>query len=145
MLFKNLFLMGVFQIFTITNAVEYESMRRNVNIDTHIFKEAAAPLHSRNDLTRKERVSSDQLHEVIFAIKLLNMDELTRILLDVSDPKSNNYGKHKTKEEVTSITSNPFANKKISEYLDAVGASIVSVSLTGEYITASGTYINMCT
>lgn len=139
MLFKSPFLIVIIQIFTIACSVKDKSVRRNVNVNTHVFKETAASLHLRNDLMRKERVSSDHLHEVIFAVKLLNMDELTRILLDVSDPMSKNYGKHKTRVEVTEMTANPVANEKITEFLNAAGASIVSESLGGEYITARGT------
>lgn len=93
-------------------------------------------LVGRTDLSRQERVPSDYIHEVMFAVKLLNMDELTRILYDVSDPASENYGKHKTSQEVTDMTSNPKANKKIHEYLQIAGVDIISESLGGEFITA---------
>ncbi len=146
MWFNNLFIIGGFltiscvQIFFPTaNTNKEELSRRNVDINSHVFKETTAGLHLRNDLTKKERSSPDHLHEVMFIIKLLNMDELTRILLDISDPASENYGKHKTKQEVASMTSNPTAIKKINDYFNSVGASMISKSLAGQYITARGT------
>jgi tripeptidyl-peptidase-1 len=90
----------------------------------------------RTDLLKRERVSYTHVHEVMFAVKLRNMDELTRILYDVSDPSSENYGKHKTSQEVKELTSNPTAITKICEYLKISGAEIVSESLDGEYIKA---------
>jgi tripeptidyl-peptidase-1 len=72
----------------------------------------------------------------MFAVKLLNMDKLTQILYDVSDPASANYGKHKTAQEIKELTSNPTANAKIHEYLKSAGVDVASESLGGEYITA---------
>jgi subtilase family serine protease len=90
----------------------------------------------RTDLLKRERVSNTHVHEVIFAVKLQNMDELTQILYDVSDPSSINYGKHKTSQEVKDLTSNPMAIAKIHEYLNISGAEIISESSDGEYIKA---------
>jgi hypothetical protein len=54
-------------------------------------------LSSRSDIVKGARVDSKRVHEVMFATKQLNMQELSEILLDISDPKSVNYGKHMTK------------------------------------------------
>lgn len=80
----------------------------------------------------------DQIHEVVFAVQLQRIDELTRILLDVSDPQSDNYGKYMTKQEVVDLTSNPIANSKIREHLTSSGATFIMESDGGDYITASG-------
>lgn len=95
-------------------------------------------MHRRADLLRKGRASLDHMHEVMFAVQLQNMDYLEAILLDVSNPSSPNYGDYMTKAEVTEMTSNPIANQKIKEYLLQSGASIVSETHGGEYISAKG-------
>ena len=96
-------------------------------------------MHRRTDLSRKERAAPDHIHEVMFAVQLLNMDLLEARLLDVSNPLSPNYGDYMTKAQVTEMTSNPIANKKIKEYLAMSGASFVSETHGGEYISAEGT------
>ena len=104
---------------------------------THVFKEGIPQLSSRRDLERKGRLAGSHIHEVVFAIKPNNMEELTRILHDVSDPVSENYGQHMTRNEVRDLTSNPVANLAVTSYLEAIGATVVSESLDGEYITAT--------
>ena len=77
----------------------------------------------------------DQTHEVIFAIKQKNIDELTTILYDISDPDSPNYGQHWSKDEVTDFTSNIQGRHAVVSYLYLNGASVVSETRAGEYIT----------
>ena len=74
----------------------------------------------------------------MFAVQLQNMTELTRILHDVSNPNSKNYGKYMTKQEVVDLTSNPAANEVIRTYLTSIGATIVEESDGGDFITARG-------
>ena len=104
---------------------------------THIFKESVPRLLSRHDLERMSRMHHDYIHDVVFVIRPKNMDELTRVLHDISDPLSTNYGQHWTREEVVKLTSNPEACDTIVSYLHSHGISAVSESLNGEYITAS--------
>jgi tripeptidyl-peptidase-1 len=63
---------------------------------------------------------------------------LTAILHDVSDPKSMNYGKHKTGEEVAGLTANPISREAVVLYLTSNGATVVSETLNGEYVTVNG-------
>ncbi len=49
------------------------------------------------------------LHRVTIAIKQQNLDEVERILYEVSIPTSPRYGQHWTKEQVDALTSNPTA------------------------------------
>ena len=107
------------------------------SMETHVFRESIPQLSSRRDLEKKDRLTNDHIHEVVIAIKPKNMEELTRILHDVSDPVSENYGRHLTRNEVRDLTSNPGANLAVTSYLGDIGASIVSESLDGEYITAT--------
>jgi tripeptidyl-peptidase I len=106
--------------------------------NTHVFKESMPLLTSRTDLIRKARPDDDYIHEVIFAVKMNNMDELTRMLHDISDPDSPNYGQHLNKEEMHDFISNPEACTEVTSYLHASGATAVSESLGCEYITAKG-------
>jgi tripeptidyl-peptidase I len=103
----------------------------------HVYKDSIPLLNSRNDLIKLGRAPLEQMHEVIFAIQPKNMDELTRILHDVSDPESASYGYHLSKDEVNELTSNPEAHATVTSYLHASGVSVVSETLNGEYITAS--------
>ena len=103
---------------------------------THVFREFAAGLSSRVDLVRKERVAHDHIHEVIFAVQQQNVAELTRLLHEVSDPDSLNYGKHRSRLEIEEITSNPTSRDFLLNFLQDSGATTISESTFGEYITA---------
>ena len=105
--------------------------------DSHVFMESIPQRNYRNDLQKVERVTNDLAHEVIFVIRQRNMAELTEILNNVSDPASVNYGKHMTSEEIASLTSNPDARDAVAKYLISSGATIVSETLSGEYVTAN--------
>jgi tripeptidyl-peptidase-1 len=78
-------------------------------------------------------------HTVVFALSQRNIPDLERILWDVSDPTSENYGKHWTRAEVGAFTSNPTATKAVLEYLSTVKeVTIDHRTLYDEYITATG-------
>jgi Pro-kumamolisin, activation domain len=106
------------------------------SVRDHVFRESAAGLAARVDLIKKDRAPRDHHHEVIFAVQQKNLEELTRILHDISDPDSDNYGQHKTREMIEELTSNPNSREVILNYLLLVGATVTSESLYGEYITA---------
>ena len=112
------------------------STNKDDRIHSHVFKEHMPRLSSRVDLVKSNRISLDYVHEVVFAIRQKNMDELTRILHDVSDPLSSNYGQHLTREEVAYLTSNPESRDAVVSYLSSNGASVISETLSGEYIRA---------
>lgn len=103
----------------------------------HVYKDSIPLLNSRNDLIKLGRAPLDQIHEVMFAIQPKNMNEFTRIIDDVSDPESANYGFHLTREEVNELICNPEAHATVSAYLHSNGASVISETLYGEYITAN--------
>ena len=71
-----------------------------------------------------------------FAVQQKNIDELTNILYDISDPDSPNYGQHWSNDEVSGFTSNPEGRDAVVSYLNSNGASVVSETRAGEYITA---------
>jgi tripeptidyl-peptidase I len=103
---------------------------------THTYKESMPGLNARSDLLKKGRTKRDHIHEVIFAVQMRNMDELTRILHDISDPDSDNYGKHMTKDQVNELISNPEACSELTSYITAGGGTVVKESNGGGYITA---------
>ena len=106
------------------------------SISTHIFGESIPLLSSRTDLVRQSRAQQDYVHEVTFIIRQNNMDELTRVLHDVSNPSSPNYGQHWTRDAVIALTVNPEGQGAVTSYLLSKGAFVVSISSTREYIRA---------
>ena len=102
----------------------------------HIFKERIPGLSTRNDIIRRDRADPNVVHRVIFVIRQRNMDKLTRILHDVSDPTSVNYGLHLSREEVLNITSNTFSRDSVITFLSKRSVQVVSETLGGEYIIA---------
>ena len=103
---------------------------------THVFKDSSKHLSSRINIEKRGRIRHDQTHEVIFAVQQKNIDELTNILYDISDPDSLNYGQHWSKDEVTAFTSNPEGRDVVVSYLNSNGASVESETRAGEYISA---------
>ena len=116
---------------------ELETKNEEHPLHTHVFRESIPRRSSRSDLIRLKRIHQDYVHEVVFFIQQRNMDELTRVLHDVSDPLSPNYGQHWTKEEVADLTANPVGSDAVIAYLHAIGVSTVSETQRGEYITAN--------
>ena len=104
--------------------------------ESHVYKESIPQLSIRDDLKKRERIRLDHVHEVMFVVRQKNMDKLTRVLNDLSDPFSSNYGQHWTSEQVANLTSNPEARDFTVSYIQSRGASVVSESLYGEHITA---------
>ena len=103
---------------------------------THVLKESNTHLSIRRDVAKQNRAPHSHHHEVIFVIQQRNMKELTSILHDISDPNSSNYGQHWSRDDVVDFTSNPEGRDAVVSYLNSNGASIVSETLAGEYVTA---------
>ena len=118
------------------------SVEDNANIlfgtpcHTHVFKESNTHLSIRRGIAKQNRALHDHPHEVIFVIQQRNMKELTSILHDISDPNSSNYGQHWSRDDVVDFTSNPEGRDAVVSYLNSNGASVVSETLAGEYVTA---------
>lgn len=102
----------------------------------HTFKDTSRVLSSHSSITRKHRAPSTLSHDVVIVIEQKNMKELTRILHDVSDPNSSNYGNHMTREEVRDMTSNADSHDEIVAYLQGAGAKVIDEKYKGETITA---------
>ena len=116
-----------------------EDLDRGVDQHHKLFayKGSIPLLSARKDIVRLDRMNAGFIHEVVFVVHQRNMDELTRMLHDVSDPRSINYGRHMTHEEVTSFTENSEARDYIVNYLIGNGATVTSETLGSEYITAN--------
>ena len=61
------------------------------------------PLEERSDMRHLGRASISRKHTVIFEMSLRNEDKLEDTLIDVSDPKSKNWGKHWTRDEIAAF------------------------------------------
>jgi hypothetical protein len=57
-------------------------------LQTHKYKESIPLVSSHSDILRHDRLHLDYFHELIIAIRLRNMDELTKTLHYVSDPNN---------------------------------------------------------
>ena len=99
----------------------------------HVFREESPGLF---DLEKGERITSTAIHEVTFMVKQKNMEELTRIFHDISDPESKNYGNHMTQQEVNDMTSNADSVAEVVAYLKAAGATIMPQKILGDCVTA---------
>lgn len=109
---------------------------QNGNSGGHVLKESSASLGIRDDLVTRIQLSGNHIHEIVIVVKQRNMEHLTRLMHDVSDPSSPNYGQFISGEQVAAMTMNPEARDAIVSYLTIHGAAVTSESLTGDYITA---------
>ena len=115
----------------------YANAGHHLDTRTHVFKESVHQLLWRSDLVKRDLTYREYVHEVVFAIQQKNMEELTRVLHDVSNPMSSNYGQHWTREKIVNFTYNRYAHDTVVSYLLSNGVSIVSETLSGEFIKAS--------
>ena len=88
------------------------------------------------------RAPSTQLHSVVFAVAKLNMDKLRKILDDISNPFSANYGNHLSRTEVSKLTSNVQGSQKLLKFLENHALvnnerlEILQMTPNKDYITA---------
>ena len=104
---------------------------------THVPKENTRGLSSRPDLFKMNSQCQSNIHELVFVVKQKNVNLLSGILHDLSDPSSSLYGQHWSREKVADFTSNPEASNAVKSYLNLYDASISSTTKYGEFITAS--------
>jgi len=81
-------------------------------------------------------VDTGHYHNVIFAIKQMNMKYLEEALFDVSDPKSSHYGKHMNRNAIAKLSGNPIGRYSVIQFLQSNNIQIVNQTLHGEFITA---------
>jgi len=102
-----------------------------------VIKEVASPQHLRQHV----RADPSLPHSVTFAVRQKNLDTLTQLLHNVSDPRHPQYGRHWTRAQLGALTANPEASAKTLTYLlnstRLQGqVEIVHRSLFDEYIVA---------
>ena len=120
-----------------TETLSGVTSRTKLITQTHVHREEIPQLSSRTDLIKESPIPHDHVHQVIIVVQQNNMDELTRILHDVSDPMSPRYGQHMSGEQIHAMTSNLEARDAIVAYLHLNGASIVSETLSGDSMTVN--------
>ncbi len=95
-----------------------------------------AKLMFRKDIEKLHRADPMAIHSVIIGIQQQNIPELTEILYDVSDPRSKNYGKHWTKQQVDDFTANHQAVEAVTAYLQANHIEITDRTINNDYFIA---------
>ena len=71
----------------------------------------------KNNVILLSRAKLSDIHEVIFEVKRKNIHVLEQILLEVSDPHHQNYGKFKTHAEIGELTTNQESYNHLIQYL----------------------------
>ena len=105
--------------------------------DTHVFREVSPNLLGRSDLARGSRMSGDHLHVVVIVIRQKNINQLISLLDESSNQSSLKYGKHLSREQVTTLTSDPSSRDNVVSHLRTYGATVVSGTIDGEFLTVS--------
>jgi len=80
-----------------------------------------------------ESVNKFELHEVVVAVKQLNLDKVEEILHMISDPFSEQYGKYLSREAIGDLTSNPRGMQILKRYFERNNVEITGVTIYGEY------------
>jgi len=93
----------------------------------------------RDDFKILQDVNADRdvSHEIVIATRQLNIETLERIVHQVSDPFSPEYGQYLSREDVGKLTSNRAALDAVKNYLEANDVLDYHQTLYGEYIKAS--------
>lgn len=90
----------------------------------------------RSDVNFAGRPDKTISHDVVFVVAPKNMDQLERVLYDVSSTHSPNYGKHWSRKEVEDLTHNKEGHELIMKYLRDNHVTVTKVSSYGNYIHA---------
>jgi tripeptidyl-peptidase-1 len=100
----------------------------------------------RSDYKQGNKAQENAYHEVVFAIKQQNLEQLEKLWYEVSDPKNSKFGQFLSREEVATLTANSKATEFVTNYLIAHGVTITRKTPHGEYIKARarvGTWENL--
>jgi tripeptidyl-peptidase-1 len=113
------------------------SLVANGNSDNgkHMVKETLK-WKSRKDIVKGPRADPDKNHTVVFARAQGGINELTTLLLDVSEPSSGSYGFHLTRKEVVAFTAQAEATAAIINYLSEYGLAHIETSKYGDFVKA---------
>jgi tripeptidyl-peptidase I len=130
-------------LFTAHETFNSESYNLDNHVDgssssLHTFRHAAPWLELNNVFVRGHRATATETHDVVFQVKQRNMDVLTKILHEISDPNHLNYGNHMTMEEINDISSNPDSHDEIINYMKEAGATHLFDANGGQSICFRG-------
>ena len=115
-------------IIVFASACTYIAMAHMVAIE-----ESAETSHP--DYVLDGKPSGNTFHEVVFVLKPRNMDILSNLLDEISDPRSSKYGQYLSLDEITEITSNTDGFNALKNYLQSHGVTEISPSSGGDYVT----------
>jgi len=88
--------------------------------------------------SRTPKPVPQQLHTAIFSVKQRGTEKIHELLLNISDPFHESYGKYLTRNEIGELTSNwEYTNAALSVLRAIDRVEITEVSIHGEYITAT--------
>lgn len=94
-------------------------------------------MNEREDFIMLERSPRDTKHELVFAIKQLNLDQLDDILMNISSPDSLHYQKWLSYEEVGNIVFNSNGTDNVIKWLESEGVYVSWSSQHFEYLKAT--------
>lgn len=108
------------------------------NKETHKGPRRQGFIEVENNLLNHHRLTHNN-HEVIFAVSQNNLEQLKDKLDDISNPFSESYGQHLTREQVGSLTSNPEGLQLLHTFLRThyPDAHVISETMYGEYVTVT--------
>lgn len=87
----------------------------------------------------KSKADKELMHEVVIAVKQRNLIKLDKMLMDRSSPKSPNYQKWLTNDEISEMTANPDGAKAVLDWLNSFNLTPTWESKNLDYlkVTAS--------
>lgn len=94
-----------------------------------------ARLSLRKDVAQQERVPSETRHQLVIACKQSNLKELERIVDDISNPRSANFGQHLSKLEVVAMTSNLESVEYVERFIAEHHITVVDRTTDSAYLT----------
>jgi subtilase family serine protease len=93
--------------------------------------------HRQEHLVQQGRAPQDLIHEVVFAVRQKNTENLEAELIERSTPESPKYQQWMTFDEVGNFTSNPVGAGMIKDWLVLNNATVTWESLHNDYIKAT--------
>ncbi|KAL1840747.1 hypothetical protein VTK73DRAFT_3682 [Phialemonium thermophilum] len=108
---------------------------------SHVLHERQMP-HWSKTWAKRDRLPSDFLLPMRIGLKQENLEEGHRLLMDISDPRSPNFGKHMTAHEVIDFFAPSESRvRAVTQWLAAAGidASRVSLSANKQWVQFDAT------
>lgn len=82
-----------------------------------------------------KRADTTEMHDVVFAVKQRNLEEIARRTIASGTPGPN-YGKHLTYKEIGQLVRNDDAVTAVKDFVRSLGGYVTKTSPHGEYISA---------